>query len=88
MRKIIGPDVSFYQDSPSTLQGINFVRMNQVTDFVIVRAGQHLGADSDFADNWTLSKAAGVAASRRKVYSQASPGHPILYQSTQCDFVQ
>ena len=52
MRKIIGPDVSFYQDSPTTPQGINFVRMNQVTDFAIVRAGQHLGADSDFRTNW------------------------------------
>jgi GH25 family lysozyme M1 (1,4-beta-N-acetylmuramidase)/uncharacterized protein YgiM (DUF1202 family) len=56
MRKIIGPDVSFYQDSPTTPQGINFVRLNQAADFVIIRAGQHLGADSDFKVNWRNAK--------------------------------
>lgn len=58
MRKIIGPDVSFYQDAPNTPQGINFVRMNQASDFAIIRAGQHLRADSDFIDNWRRAKEA------------------------------
>ena len=61
-RKIIGPDVSFYQDSPTTPQGIDFVRMNQAADFVIIRAGQNLWPDSDFKDNWQRAKQAGSAA--------------------------
>lgn len=58
MRRIIGPDVSFYQDAPNTPQGIDFVRMNQAADFVIIRAGQHLGADQDFRVNWENARAA------------------------------
>jgi hypothetical protein len=60
VRKVIGPDMSFCQDSPGSPQGIDFVRMNQVTDFVIIREGQHLREDSDFRDNWTRAKAAGL----------------------------
>ena len=56
MRKIIGPDVSFYQDAPDTPQGINFVRMNQASDFVIIRAGQNIWPDTDFKDNWRHAK--------------------------------
>src|SRR5215216_916720 len=74
MRKIMGPDVSFYQDAPNTPQGINFVRMNQATDFVIIRAGQHLGADSDFKTNWTQAKAAGLPRGSYWFYdSRADP---------------
>jgi len=58
MGRIIGPDVSFYQDSPSTPQGINFVKMRQVSNFVIIRAGQNLWPDSDFDYNWREAKAA------------------------------
>lgn len=60
MRKIIGPDVSFYQNKPGTPQGINFVRLNQVSDFVIVRVGQNIWTDSDFKDNWRRAKDAGL----------------------------
>jgi GH25 family lysozyme M1 (1,4-beta-N-acetylmuramidase) len=74
MRKIIGPDVSFYQDSPGTPQGINFVRLNQAADFVIIRAGQHLGADSDFIVNWRDAKAAGLPRGSYWFYdSRADP---------------
>jgi GH25 family lysozyme M1 (1,4-beta-N-acetylmuramidase)/uncharacterized protein YraI len=74
MRRIIGPDVSFYQDSPATPQGINFVRMNQASDFVIIRAGQHLGADSDFRVNWRDAKAAGLPRGSYWFYdSRADP---------------
>ena len=74
MRRIIGPDVSFYQDSPGTPQGINFVRMNQASDFVIIRAGQHLGADSDFEVNWREAKAAGLPRGSYWFYdSRADP---------------
>ncbi|HJS19862.1 MAG TPA: SH3 domain-containing protein [Anaerolineales bacterium] len=74
MRKIIGPDVSFYQDDNSTPQGINFVRMNQLTDFVIIRAGQHLGADPDFRENWRRAKEAGLPRGSYWFYdSRADP---------------
>ena len=60
MRKIIGPDVSFYQDDPGTPLGINFDTMNQIADFVIVRAGQNCGPISDFATNWSKAKQANL----------------------------
>jgi GH25 family lysozyme M1 (1,4-beta-N-acetylmuramidase)/uncharacterized protein YraI len=56
MRQIIGPDVSVYQDEPRTRRGIDFVKMNQVADFVIIRAGQLLAEDSDFKVNWRNAK--------------------------------
>src|ERR1041385_5188526 len=34
--------------------------MNQLADFVIIRAGQNLWADSDFKYNWSHAKAAGL----------------------------
>lgn len=55
-RQIIGPDVSFYQDDPGTSQEINFERMDRAADFVIIRAGQNLWADSDFKNNWRRAK--------------------------------
>ena len=74
MRRIIGPDVSFYQDSPTTPQGINFVRMNQAADFVIIRAGQNLWPDSDFADNWRRAKDANLPRGSYWFYdSRADP---------------
>ena len=74
MRKIIGPDVSFYQDDPGTPNGINFTRMNQAADFVIIRAGQHLYADSDFKDNWRRAKEAGLPRGSYWFYdSRADP---------------
>jgi GH25 family lysozyme M1 (1,4-beta-N-acetylmuramidase)/uncharacterized protein YraI len=74
MRKIIGPDVSFYQDDPATPQGINFVRMNQASDFVIIRAGQNLWVDSDFKDNWLRAKQAGLPRGSYWFYdSRADP---------------
>ena len=60
VRQIIGADVSFYQDDPGTPQEINFVRMNQTTDFVIIRAGQNLWVDSDFKNNWRRAKEVGL----------------------------
>jgi GH25 family lysozyme M1 (1,4-beta-N-acetylmuramidase) len=60
MSKVIGPDVSFYQNSPTTPQGIDFVEMNQEADFVIIRAGQNTWTDPDFAYNYKAAKAAGL----------------------------
>jgi len=74
VRQIIGPDVSFYQDDPGTPQEINFVRMNQTTDFVIIRAGQNLWVDSDFKNNWRRAKEAGLPRGSYWFYdSRADP---------------
>ncbi|MEO8356488.1 MAG: SH3 domain-containing protein [Chloroflexota bacterium] len=74
MRKIIGPDVSFYQDAPNTPQGINFVRLNQAADFVIIRAGQNAWPDSDFETNWRNAKQAGLPRGSYWFYdSRADP---------------
>ncbi len=74
MRKVIGPDVSFYQDEPSTPQGINFVRLNQASDFVIIRVGQNLWTDSDFTYNWRAAKEAGLPRGSYWFYdSRADP---------------
>jgi len=74
MANIIGPDVSFFQDDPQTPQGIDFAKMRQVTDFVIIRAGQNLWADSDFKANWRESKAVGLARGSYWYYdSRADP---------------
>lgn len=74
MRKIIGPDVSFYQDDPGTPNGINFTRMNQAADFVIIRAGQNTWIDSDFKDNWQRAKKEGLPRGSYWFYdSRADP---------------
>lgn len=58
---IVGPDVSFYQDDPQTPKRIDFVKMRSLTPFVIIRAGQNIWPDPDFAYNWSAAKAAGLA---------------------------
>ena len=76
MRKIIGPDVSFYQDEPGTPNGIDFIRMRTMTDFVIIRAGQNLWVDSDFVQNWRGAKNAGLPRGSYWFYdSRADPEH-------------
>ncbi|GAB4503851.1 MAG: hypothetical protein Fur0043_08440 [Anaerolineales bacterium] len=70
----IGPDISFYQDEPSTPQGVDFVKMRQVADFVIIRAGQNLWVDSDFKTNWKEAKKAGLPRGSYWFYdSRADP---------------
>lgn len=74
MRQIIGPDISFYQDEPSTPQGVDFVKMRSVSDFVIVRAGQNLWIDSRFAYHWRESKRVGLPRGSYWFYdSRADP---------------
>lgn len=73
-RRIIGPDVSFYQDDPGTPREINFEQMNQVSDFVIIRAGQNLWVDSDFKNNWRRAKEANLPRGSYWFYdSRADP---------------
>ncbi len=74
MAYIIGPDVSFYQDDPETPQGIDFVKMRQSAEFVIIRAGQNLWVDPDFKFNWKQSKLAGFPRGSYWFYdSRADP---------------
>ena len=71
---VSGPDVSFYQDDNSTPQQIDFQKLGSVSDFVIIRAGQNLWVDPDFAVNWTLAKDAGVPRGSYWFYdSRVSP---------------
>jgi GH25 family lysozyme M1 (1,4-beta-N-acetylmuramidase)/uncharacterized protein YgiM (DUF1202 family) len=74
MRPVIGPDISFYQDEPSTPQGVDFAKMRAVSDFVIIRAGQNLWVDSRFATYWRDAKAAGLPRGSYWFYdSRADP---------------
>jgi GH25 family lysozyme M1 (1,4-beta-N-acetylmuramidase) len=58
---LYGYDISLYQDNNNTPQGVNFATMKASgADFVIIRAGQNLWIDPDFATNWTNAKAAGI----------------------------
>jgi GH25 family lysozyme M1 (1,4-beta-N-acetylmuramidase)/uncharacterized protein YraI len=73
-RQVLGPDVSFYQDDPGTPQEIDFKRMKQTTDFVIIRAGQNLWADPDFKNNWRYAKEVGLPRGSYWFYdSRADP---------------
>ncbi len=60
MKKVIGADISFYQDLPETPQGVDFDKMKSAADFVIIRAGQNLWADPDFQVNWNAARGAGL----------------------------
>jgi GH25 family lysozyme M1 (1,4-beta-N-acetylmuramidase)/uncharacterized protein YraI len=75
MKVIIGPDVSVYEDSPPTPQGINFPKMRQEANFVFVRAGQKLSPDSTFKNNWSHAKGARLPRGSSWVYdSRVDPG--------------
>ncbi len=60
MSKVIGTDVSFYQDLPETPEGLDFEKMKAAADFVIIRAGQNLWQDPDFRQNWAGARQAGI----------------------------
>jgi len=74
MGNAIGPDVSFYEDRPETPEQIDFAKMKQAADFVIIRAGQNLWPDSDFKYNWVEAKKAGLPRGTYWFYdSRADP---------------
>lgn len=54
------PDVSFWQDDPTTPLGIDFAKMKQKTNSVIIRAGQNLWVDNEFVISWKAAKEAGL----------------------------
>lgn len=54
------PDVSFWQDDPTTAQPINFGKMSGMTRGVIIRAGQGTYEDRVFKTSWSNAKQAGL----------------------------
>lgn len=54
------PDVSFWQDDPTTPLGIDFDVMASQTGAVIVRTGQNSWADNEFKISWHNAKLAGL----------------------------
>ncbi len=74
MGNAIGPDISFYQDEPTTPERIDFAKMKKAADFVIIRAGQNLWPDRDFKHNWVAAKDAGLPRGTYWFYdSRADP---------------
>lgn len=74
MGNAIGPDISLYDDNVETPTRIDFAKMRNVADFVIVRAGQNLWADRDFVYNWAAAKNAGLPRGSYWFYdSRADP---------------
>jgi len=68
------PDVSFWQDDPTTPQGINFAKMAQITRGVIIRAGQNTWEDVRFKTSWQNAKNAGLLRGSYWFYdSRANP---------------
>lgn len=54
------PDFSFWQDDPTTPQGIDFTQTRNQTRGVILRAGQGSWQDNEFDISWANAKAAGL----------------------------
>lgn len=71
---VIGADISFWQDDPTTPQFIDFKKMADNLDFVIIRAGQNLWSDKAFSRSWRESKEAGIPRGSYWFYdSRADP---------------
>ncbi len=72
--KIIIPDISFYQDDPTTPQGVDFRIMRERTPGVIIRAGQNTWTDTRFVEHWRRAKEAGLKRGAYWFYdSRAEP---------------
>lgn len=68
------PDVSFWQDDNNTARQIDFVKMREQCDGVMIRAGQNLWIDPDFVYNWQAAKEAGLKRGSYHLYdSRADP---------------
>lgn len=58
---LIIPDISFYQDNNSTARKVDFAQMKAAgASGVIIRAGQNVWGDPDFADFWRAAREAGL----------------------------
>ena len=54
------PDGSFYQDDNNTVRRIDFVKMREQCEGIILRAGQKNWIDEDFIWNWNAANIAGL----------------------------
>lgn len=66
MNKFKIPDVSFWQDDPTTAPPINFQQMATQTRGVIIRAGQGTFKDKVFDTSWKNAKLAGLPDINKK----------------------
>jgi len=74
MQKVIIPDISFWQDDPTTPLGVDFEVMRTQTPAVIIRAGQNLWKDNEFDISWKNAKEAGLLRGSYWFYdSRANP---------------
>ncbi|GAB4484146.1 MAG: hypothetical protein OHK0031_08110 [Anaerolineales bacterium] len=74
MATVGGPDISFYQDDPTTPRSVDFNKLASVSQFVILRAGQNLWVDSHFKAYWSSAKALGLPRGSYWFYdSRADP---------------
>ena len=60
---LILPDISFWQDDPTTPRGIGFTVMRKQSPAVIIRAGQNNWVDNEFAISWKAARDAGLLRS-------------------------
>lgn len=61
MSRLLGIDVSVWQDDNSTAQQMNFVKAKQAgANFVFIKASERGGVDPDFIYNWQAAKEAGL----------------------------
>jgi lysozyme len=61
MTRLLGIDVSVWQDDNSTAQMMNFAKAKQAgANFVFIKASERGGVDPDFINNWKNAKAAGL----------------------------
>lgn len=59
--RVMGCDVSFWQDDNGTARGIDFEKMKAAgAKFVFIRAGQDAMKDPDFEYNWREARKAGL----------------------------
>lgn len=59
--KVLGIDVSVWQDDNSTAQMMDFEKAKQAgTKFVFIKASERGGVDPDFVNNWKNAKEAGL----------------------------
>jgi len=71
---IIGPDISFWQDDPTTPASVDFSKLEKQSKWVIIRARQNLWSDKRFSINWSDAKKAGLARGSYWFYdSRADP---------------
>jgi lysozyme len=61
LNRLLGLDISLWQDDNSTAQMMDFVKAKQAgANFVFIKASERGGVDPDFVMNWKNAKTAGL----------------------------